>query len=89
MNVPQEVTELTTTSLREAQRHLSRLLERVAQGEQIVITRKGVPVAILSPVGSPSHPAGVRHAIEQVRTLRKGVRLAGLSLREVIEEGRL
>lgn len=89
MNVPQEVTELTTTSLREAQRHLSRLLERVAQGEQIVITRKGVPVAILSPVGGPSHPATVRHAIEQIRSVRQGVRLAGLSLREMAEEGRL
>ncbi len=85
----QEVTELTTTSLREAQKHLSQLLERVAQGEQIIITRKGIPVAVLSPVGGSMHSAETRQAIEELRALRKGVRLAGLSVREMIEEGRL
>jgi len=89
MKLCQEVTELTTTSLREAQRHLSRLLERVAQGEQVVITRRGIPVAVLSSVGGSTHSSDIRQAIEELRALREGVRLGDLSIRELIEEGRL
>jgi len=44
---------MTTVNVHEAKTHLSRLLERVRQGEQIVIARAGVPVAILSPVDQP------------------------------------
>ena len=33
----------------EAKTHLARLLERVARGEQIVITKRGKPVAMLVP----------------------------------------
>lgn len=36
----------------EAKTHLSRLLRRVAAGEEIVIARGGQPVAKLVPVGS-------------------------------------
>jgi len=34
----------------EAKTHLSELLERVKKGEQITITKHGVPVAVLKPV---------------------------------------
>ncbi len=34
-------------NIREAKAHLSRLLHRVAEGEEITITRAGVPVAKL------------------------------------------
>ena len=34
----------------EARRHLSRLLDRVAQGESLTVTRHGKPVARLVPV---------------------------------------
>lgn len=45
---------MTTVNIHEAKTHLSRLLERVRQGEQIVIARAGTPVAILSPIEQPS-----------------------------------
>ena len=38
-----------TVNIHEAKTHLSRLLERVARGERIVIARAGVPVADLVP----------------------------------------
>ena len=43
----------------EAKTHLSELLERVASGETITITRHGMPVAVLGPVrqGSTRSPA--------------------------------
>ena len=47
----------------EAKTHLSRLLERVAAGEEIVIAKSGRPVARLVPVGQrhePRTPGGWR-----------------------------
>lgn len=42
----------TTVNVHEAKTHLSRLLERVRAGEEIVIARNGEPVARLTPLGS-------------------------------------
>src|SRR3546814_14282022 len=41
----------------EAKTHLSRLLDRVIAGEEIVIDRRGEPVARLLPVATTSAPA--------------------------------
>ncbi|MDE0022774.1 MAG: type II toxin-antitoxin system Phd/YefM family antitoxin [Spirochaetaceae bacterium] len=40
---------VTTVNIHEAKTHLSRLLKRVAVGEQIVIARAGTPIARLTP----------------------------------------
>jgi prevent-host-death family protein len=71
----------------EAKTHLSRLLDQVERGETIVITRHGRPVAQLAPVGGSSRDDRQR-AIAQLKELRKGQTLGGLSLRELIDEGR-
>jgi prevent-host-death family protein len=71
----------------EAKTHLPALLDRVAQGEQITITRHGVPVALLTPVSDVKKP-DVRETIKAMIEFRKGHRLNGLSIREMIEEGR-
>jgi prevent-host-death family protein len=42
----------TTVNVHEAKTHLSRLLKRVASGEEIVIARGGTPVAALVPLGA-------------------------------------
>lgn len=44
-----------TLNVHEAKTQLSRLLERVEQGEEIVIARAGKPIARLVPVG-PDQP---------------------------------
>jgi len=44
----------TSYNVHEAKTHLSRLLEKVAEGEEVVIARAGVPVARLVPVSPPS-----------------------------------
>ena len=41
----------TTVNVHEAKTHLSRLLNRVASGEEIVIARGGKPIAALVPLG--------------------------------------
>jgi antitoxin (DNA-binding transcriptional repressor) of toxin-antitoxin stability system len=44
---------MKTVNVHEAKAHLSRLLEEVHAGEQIIIARAGKPVAVLSRVGEP------------------------------------
>jgi prevent-host-death family protein len=41
---------MTTVSLVEAQAHLPELLEKVAGGETIIITREDAPLAQLTPI---------------------------------------
>ena len=40
---------MDTVGAYEAKTHLSKLLERVAKGEHITITKHGIPVAVLQP----------------------------------------
>jgi prevent-host-death family protein len=44
---------MTEVGVHEAKTHLSRLLRRVAMGEEIVIARGGRPVARLVPIEGP------------------------------------
>jgi prevent-host-death family protein len=72
----------------EAKTRLSQLLEQVARGEEIIITKHGVPVAALVPL-SGSRQEDPQAAITAIKDFRRGRRLAGLSLRQLVEEGRL
>jgi len=44
---------MTTVGVHEAKTHLSKLLKRVAAGEEIVILSSGQPVARLVPINTP------------------------------------
>lgn len=44
---------MTTVNIHEAKTHLSKLLRRVMNGEEIIIARAGKPVAVLSPYQAP------------------------------------
>jgi prevent-host-death family protein len=44
---------MQTINIHEAKTHLSRLLEQVAVGEEIVIAKAGKPIARLVPLGAP------------------------------------
>jgi len=76
---------LTEVGAYEAKTHLAQILERVARGERVVITKHGVPVAVLSRVGPQADPQQVAG---QLRGFRKGRTLKPISARELIEEGR-
>jgi prevent-host-death family protein len=43
-------------NIHEAKTHFSRLVERAAGGEEIVISRAGVPMARLMPLATPTAP---------------------------------
>ena len=70
-----------------ARTHPPRLLERVRKGERFVITKNGNPVAELIPFRKRD-PEKIRGAIEDLRTFQKAHSRGGLSIREMIEEGR-
>ena len=68
--------------------HLSSLLDRVANGEEITITRHGVPTALLIPVEAKRHRLSHLRIVEGMRELRKRVQLSDMSIRGMINEGR-
>ncbi|MBY0503374.1 MAG: type II toxin-antitoxin system Phd/YefM family antitoxin [Bryobacteraceae bacterium] len=47
---------MTTVNIHEAKTHLSRLLERVAQGESFIIAKAGHPVARVVPMDKVEKP---------------------------------
>lgn len=71
----------------EAKTHFSALIERVAKGESIEITRRGKLIARLVPAVELDRERA-RRAVERLAELRKGVRLDGLTIRELRDAGR-
>jgi prevent-host-death family protein len=78
---------METVGAYEAKRHLPKLLERVMKGERITITKHGVPVAVLQPPGRAT-TVDIKSVIAELREFRSKHDLAGLSIREMIEDGR-
>ena len=78
---------MATVGSYEAKSHLSQLLTRVANGEQITITRHGVPVAVLAPP-PPAPTEDVGEVIRRIKEFRQGNALGDTTVRELIDEGR-
>ena len=71
----------------EAKTHLPRLLDRIARGESVIITRHGRPVARLVPVQGADSEA-VSQAARRIVERRQRLRRAPLAeLIETIHEG--
>ena len=80
---------MKTVGSYEAKTHLPRFLDEVAKGETIMVTKYGVPVAMIVPA-QPQRLAP-KAAIEAWRKYRKEHNVGaghGLTIREMIEEGR-
>ena len=78
---------MNAVGLFDAKTHLSALLERVAQGEEITITKHGVPVALLIPAAN-RRKKDPKKVAERIRALRQGARLEGVTIRQLLEQGR-
>ena len=106
---------MQTVGAYEAKTHLPKLLEQVAMGEAITITKHGVPVALLTPIphvvesnvdvdvalmsiaplGVLTQRAGrlnrnqdLASIVADLRALKREISLGGLTIRELMEEGR-
>lgn len=78
----------------EAKTRFGELLNRVAEGEEVVITRHDKPVARLVPEGA-RRAEDVRRAVEGLRELQRRIgrrskaKLSSREVRSAIDEGRL
>ena len=73
----------------EAKNTLSALLDRVEKGEEVTITRRGKPVAKLTGTGhDPARREAAIKAAADLLEMSKGVTLGGISIRELIDDGR-
>ena len=77
---------MKTVGSYEAKTHLPRLLDEVAAGETITITKHGVPVATLSPIRPKRESA--RAAAQDLRAFRDRHPLNDIKIRDLIEDGR-
>jgi len=59
----------------EAKTHLSQLLERAMQGEEILITRRGKAVAKIVPIGPTEDLESAKAAGLRIRSLAKEMKL--------------
>jgi prevent-host-death family protein len=65
-------------SAREANQHFSKLLAEVTDGQEVVITRRGKPVARLSPVNTAKDDKRREAAIRRmVKLMERGIDLGG------------
>ena len=71
----------------EAKTHLSALLDEVARGVEVVITRRGVAVARLIPAASPRR-TGVGDPIARAKAFAKGQSLGHVSWKKLRDEDR-
>jgi prevent-host-death family protein len=76
----------------EAKTHLPRLLSQVENGETITITKRGKPIAVLSPARAVAE-RGVSAVIAEFRAYSKEQAgkhgsLTAREIKEMIEEGR-
>jgi prevent-host-death family protein len=73
----------------DAKTHLSDLLEQVARGESFVITKRGKPMAALSPV-TPAKRQGPKDIILEFRKkyLKPGMKFSNAEIIELKNSGR-
>lgn len=77
-----------TVGVFEAKTHLTALLDEIEQGGEVLITRRGKPIARLVPAEAGFDRAKARRAAEGLREVSKDLTLGDLSLKELISEGR-
>lgn len=77
---------MSEVAIYEAKAHLSEIVERVATtGEEVLITRRGKPMARLVPIDDSS---AIESALAHLLAAREDSRPGSGSLRELIDEGR-
>lgn len=72
----------------EAKNNLAALLDEVERGDEVLITRRGKPVARLVPATSGFDRGKARRAAQELRDACRGVTLGGLRIKDLVTEGR-
>lgn len=72
----------------EVRNKFGQLLDQVKHGEEIVITRRGKAVATLVPAEPGFDRDKARRAVAGILTASNGITLGGLTIKDLINEGR-
>jgi prevent-host-death family protein len=72
----------------EAKNKFGTLLDWVEQGEEVLITRRGKAVARLVPAEPGIDREKARQAASNIRARSVGIRLGGLKIKDLVDEGR-
>ncbi|MGH7812704.1 MAG: type II toxin-antitoxin system Phd/YefM family antitoxin [Candidatus Binataceae bacterium] len=72
----------------EAKTNLSSILDRVETGEEVMITRRGKAVARLVPAQSGHDRMRARRDAAELLAASRGVRLGGLKIKRLVDQGR-
>jgi prevent-host-death family protein len=79
--------DVTTYSVAEAKNTLPKLIDRALQGEEVIITRHGKPVAELKSVQRPpAPPRGTYEWLRGRRDARPGVGLTSVEILDLLYE---
>jgi prevent-host-death family protein len=72
----------------EAKNNLAALLDEVERGDEVLITRRGKPVARLVPATTGFDREKARRAAQELLQARQGVTLGGLRIKDLVADGR-
>jgi prevent-host-death family protein len=72
----------------EAKNKLGTLLDWVANGEEVLITRHGKAVARLVPATPSFNRDKARQAAHNLLEASRGIKLGGLKIKDLVNEGR-
>jgi prevent-host-death family protein len=72
----------------EARNRLSSLLDRVENGEEVVITRRGKEVARLLPAAGTFDRTRADTAARGLMEVSRGLSLGGLAVKQLVDQGR-
>jgi len=87
MAVFQTELDVPAYSVAEAKNTLPKLIDRALQGEEVIITRHGKPVAELKPAqGRPPPPRGTYEWLRARRDARPGVGLTSVEILDLLYE---
>lgn len=76
---------MSTVTLADAKAHLSHLLDQVETGEEVVITRRGLPVARILPIEKPKQ--SIKPLAEFRSRMPRWRKSSAILLREIRDEG--
>jgi len=79
---------METVGIYEMRTRLGELMKKVMKGEEVTVTRHGVPVARIVPFEAPNK-LSIRDAIEAMKQFGRDKSLRGMRLKKTIERGRM
>ncbi len=78
---------MKTVGIFEAKTKFSEIVTLVENGESVIVTRRGKAILQMNPIAQ-DREAGVREAAQELLKMRQENKLNGLTIRELIDEGR-